>query len=89
MACTSPLIHQLVSDGYFADWQHCRDVDTCSDNDVENHKNKARFSQIHQHLQYATYPSDFQKSDKQLCEKDLRLSSSRMLMATFTVGGGS
>ena len=24
MACTSPLIHQSVSDGYFADWQHCQ-----------------------------------------------------------------
>lgn len=24
MACTSLLIHQAVSDGYFADWQHCR-----------------------------------------------------------------
>ena len=22
IACTSPLIHQSVSDGYFADWQH-------------------------------------------------------------------
>ena len=46
------------------------DVDACSDNelvDVGNHKNEARltFTQIHQYLQYGTYPSDFQKSDKQ------------------------
>ena len=68
------------------------DVDACSDNelvDVGNHKNEARFtfSQIHQYLQYGTYPSDFQKSDKQLlgsvCERDL--SSSRVLMAIFTM----
>ena len=26
MAYTSALIHQSVSDGYFGDWQHCRDV---------------------------------------------------------------
>ena len=50
------------------------DVDACSDNelvDVENHKNEARFtfSQIHQYLQYGTYPSDFQKSDKQALRK--------------------
>ena len=47
------------------------DVEACSDNelvDVENHKNEARFtfSQIHQYLQYSTYPSDFQKSYKQV-----------------------
>ena len=47
------------------------DVDACSaDNelvDVENRKNEARFtfSQVHQYFQYGTYPSDFQKSDKQ------------------------
>ena len=50
------------------------DVDASSDNelvDVENHKNEARFtfSQIHQYLQYGTYPSDFQKSDKQALRK--------------------
>ena len=50
------------------------DVGACSDNelvDVENHKNEARFtfSQIHQYLQYGTYPSDFHKSDKQALRK--------------------
>ena len=50
------------------------DVDACSDNelvDVGNHKNEARFifNQIHQYLQYGTYPSDLQKSDKQALRK--------------------
>ena len=67
MACTSPLIHQSVSDG--SQTGSTADVGACSDNDiadVENQKNEARFSfsQIHQYLQYGTYPSDFHKSDK-------------------------
>ena len=53
------------------------DVDAWSDNElvkVENHKNEARFtfSQIHQYLQYGTYPSDFQKSDKHALWKRLK-----------------
>ena len=67
MACTSPLIHQSVSDG--SQTGSTADVGACSDNDiadVENQKNEARFSfsQIHQYLQYGSYPSDFHKSDK-------------------------
>ena len=45
------------------------DIDACSDDelvDFGNHKNEAifTFSPIHQNLQYSTYPSDFQQSDK-------------------------
>ena len=50
------------------------DVDACTDNELVNagnHKNEARstFSLIHQYLQHGTYPSDFQKSDKQAFRK--------------------
>ena len=57
MACTSPLIHQSVSDGYTSQTGSTANVDACSDNELvddENHKNEARFtfSQIHQYRQY-------------------------------------
>ena len=65
------------------------DVDACSDNelvDVQNHKNEMRFtfSQIHQYL---TYPSDFQRSDKQALRKRSKFfkSSDGNL---YYVGGG-
>ena len=52
------------------------DVDTCSsDNelvDAGNYRNETArfaFSQIHQYLQFGTYPSDSQKSDKQALRK--------------------
>ena len=90
MACTSLIIHHSVSDCYFADWQHCwhRRLQRRWLVDVGNKKNEARFtfSQIHQYLQYGTYPSDFQKSEKKALQRDL--SSSRVLMAIFTIVGG-
>ena len=68
------------------------DVDACSDNelvDVQNHKNEMRFtfSLIHQYLQYGTYPSDFQKPDKQALRKRSKFfkSSDGNL---YYVGGG-
>ena len=68
------------------------DVDACSDNelvDVQKHKNEMRFtfSQIQQYLQYGTYPSDFQKSDKQALRKIFKFfkSSDGNL---YYVGGG-
>ena len=67
-------------------------VSACSDNelvDVENHKNEARFtfSQIHQYLQYGTYPSDFHKSDKPTLQKRSKFfkNAGRDL---YFVGGG-
>ena len=47
MACTSPLIHQSVSDGYTSQTGSTADVNACSDNELvddENHKNEARFT---------------------------------------------
>ena len=48
-------------------------VDTCSNNElvnVGNHREvRFTFSQIHQYFQYGTYPSDFQKSDKQAAKE--------------------
>ena len=71
------------------------DIDICSasDNelvDAENHKNETvrfTFSQIHQYLQYGTYPSDFHKSDKQALRKRSKFfkSSDGNL---YYVGGG-
>ena len=67
------------------------DVDTCElvDHDVENHKNEARFtfSQIHQYLQYGTYPDNFQKSDKQALRKKSKFFKSAD-GNLYYVGGG-
>ena len=48
MDCTSLLIHQALSDGYFADWH----VDSCELVEVENHKNEARFKSADGNLYY-------------------------------------
>ena len=90
MACTSPLIHQSVSDG--SQTGSTADVGACSDNniaDVENQKNKARFSfsQIHQYLQYGTHPSDFHKSDKLALRKRSNFFKSAD-GSLYYVGGG-
>jgi hypothetical protein len=59
------------------------DVGTSSDSelvqDAENDKDEtARFTfdQIHQYLQFGTYPSGFQKSDKQAVRKRSKFSKS-------------
>ena len=67
--CTSLFIHQAVSDGYRLAALPMSML--AATTNVENHKNEARFtfSQIHQYLQYGTYPRHFQMSDKQALRK--------------------
>ena len=90
VGCTNPLISQVqmatLQTGSTAD------VDACCDNeqvDFGNRKNEASFtfSQFHQYLQYGTYPSDFQKSDKQALRKRSKLIKSAD-GNLYYVGGG-
>ena len=65
-------VHSFISRFQMATLQSINVGTCCSDNgldDAENPRNETAptrftFTQIHQYLQFGTYPSDFQKSDK-------------------------
>ena len=85
-------VYSFISQVQMATSKSPIDVEICSsdNDDGENHKNETTrftFSQIHKYLQFGTYPSDFQKSDKQALRKRSKFFKSSG-GSLYYVGGG-